>query len=138
MNLRSLVRGAINTVNPDQPVQWLQYQAYSTDATLKSTATYAAAQTLWAQVQPLPTDELAHLENLNIQGVLRQVHLRGAIASAVREDGTGGDLLQFPEIAGGAVRTWLVMLVSEVWATGYQGDTAAWCRVVVRLQNFTP
>jgi hypothetical protein len=125
-------------VNPDQQVQWLKYQGYSTDATLKSTAAYATAQTLWAQVQPLPTDELAHLENLNIQGVLRQVYLRGAIASAVREDGTGGDVLQFPEIAGGAVRTWLVMVVAEQWNEGYQGAAAAWCRVIVRLQNFTP
>jgi hypothetical protein len=70
------------------------------------------------------------MDNLNIQGVLRQVYLKGAVASAVREDGTGGDLLQFPEVRGGALRVRLVMLVPEQWPD--------WCLVVVRLQNIAP
>lgn len=133
MNLRSLVCGAINAVNEDQQIAWLQYQSYTVDSTTgAATPVYAAPQTVWAQVQPLPTDELAHMDQLNIQGVLRSVYIRGAVASAVREDGTGGDKLQFPEIAGGPVRTWLVMLVPEQWN---DAGVPAWCRVTVRLQN---
>ena len=128
MNLRGIVSGAIGAVNCDQLIQWAQYLDYSTDASGKSTPTYAPAMNIWAQVQPLPTDRLAHLDNLNIQGVLRQVYLRGAVASAVREDQTGGDLLQFPEIPCGQPKTWLVVLVDEQWPT--------WCRVTVKLQNF--
>lgn len=128
MHLRRLVRGAVNAVNRDQQIGWLASTGYTINATTGvSTPAYAALQNQWAQIQPVPTDQLGHLEQLNIQGVLRQVYLKGAVASAVREDGTGGDLLQFPELPGGAMRTWLVMLVPEQWPD--------WCLVIVRLQN---
>jgi hypothetical protein len=127
VDLRGIVRGAIGVVNPDVQVAWLQYLTYTTDGSGASTPSYASAQTLCAQVQPLSTGQLMHMEQLNIQGVLRAVYLRGAVAGAVREDGTGGDLLQFPEVPGGAQRTWLVVEVPEQWPD--------WCRVICRLQN---
>ncbi|MGA7539852.1 MAG: hypothetical protein WBW93_13915 [Steroidobacteraceae bacterium] len=128
MYLRRLVRGAINAVNHDQLIPWLASQGPINDNTTTiSTPTYAPVQNIWAQVQPLPTDDLAHMEQLNIQGVLRQVYMKGAVASAVRQDNKGGDLLQFPEILGGPQRTWLVMRVMEQWDS--------WCLVIVRLQN---
>lgn len=133
MNLRGIIRGAINQVNANQQVSWLQCTGTTApDASGLSTPTYAAAQTVWAQVQPVPTDRLGHLDNLGIQGVLRSIYMMGAVASAVREDGTGGDLLQFAEIAGDAARTWLVMLVDEQWNSD---GAPQWCRVTVRLQN---
>lgn len=128
MNLHQLVRGAITAVNNDQLIPWLASQgAIYNNATLVATPTYAAAQLIWAQIQPLPTDELQHLDNLNIQGVLRQVYMRGAVATAARPDGTGGDLLQFPEVPGGPLRTWLVIRVQEQWPD--------WCLVSVRVQD---
>lgn len=128
MNLHRLVRGPINAVNKDQQIGWLK----STGSSLNTTTgdldpTYAALQNPWAQVQPVPTDQLSHVDNLNIQGVLRSVYVKGAIASAVRADGTGGDLLQFPENPGEPNRTWLVMTVMEQWPD--------WCNVIVKLQN---
>ena len=128
MYLRRLVRGAINAVNADQMIPWLSSTGtINNRATGVSTPTYADVQNIWAQIQPLPTDQLAQMNNMNIQGVLRSVYMKNAVASAVREDGTGGDLLQFPEMLGGDPRTWLVMLVEEQWPT--------WCKVVVRMQN---
>jgi hypothetical protein len=128
MQLHRLVRGAINAVNKDQQIGWLASTRHTTNTTTGvSTPEYAALQNPWAQIQPVRTDQLTHLEQLNIQGVLRSVYLKGAVASAVREDGTGGDLLQFPELLGGTMRTWLVMLVDEQWPD--------WCHVIVRLQN---
>ena len=128
MNLRGVVRGAIRSVNPDQQVGWQQYLSANTDPTTAiTTPQYAVSQPRCAQVQPLSTDQLAQMEQMNIQGVLREVRLRGAIASAVREDGTGGDLLQFPELKGGPMRTWLVMAVTEQWPT--------WCTAIVRMQD---
>ena len=128
MQLRRFVRGAINAVNKDIQIGWLASTGYSVNTTTGvSTPTYAALQTVFAQVQPVPTDQLVHMDQLNIQGVLRSVYLKNAVASAVRADGTGGDLLQFPELIGGADRTWLVMLVPEQWSD--------YCRVIVRLQN---
>jgi hypothetical protein len=128
MNLHRLVRGAVNAVNRDVLIPWLSSTGAINDNTTGiATPTYAPVQSIWAQIQPLPTDELAHMDNLNIQGVLRHVYMKGAVASAVRADGTGGDLLQFPEVCNGPQRTWLVMKVMEQWDS--------WCLVVVRLQN---
>lgn len=133
MNLQGIVGSVLQSVNPNAQIQWLQYlSATPPDPSGASTPIYAAAQSVSAQVQPLPTDLLQHLANLNIQGVLRQVYMQGAVASAVREDGTGGDLLQFAETPGATVRNWLVMLVNEQW-NGISGPL--WCRVTVRLQN---
>lgn len=128
MDLRGIVSNAIGVVNPQIPVGWNKYLAPTApNASGQSFATYAATVTLCGQVQPLPTDRLAHMEQLNIQGVLRQVYLKGAVATAVREDGTGGDLLLFPEVPGGPQRTWLVVEVPEQWPN--------WCLAVCRLQN---
>ncbi len=128
MHLRQLVRGSINAVNRNWLIQWYASQGPINNRTTGvSTPTYAPVQNIWAQIQPVPSDQLAHMDQLNIQGILRSVYMRDAVASAVRPDGTGGDLLQFPEVLGGVVRTWLVMLVDEQWAT--------WCHVIVRLQN---
>lgn len=131
MDLRKIVRGSIAAVNPDIPVGWRKYLLPTApNSSGQSAPTYAPLKGLMGQVQPLPTDQLAHMDNLNIQGVLRQVYLRGAVATAVRVDGTGGDLLQFPEVRGGPLRVWLVVLVPEQWPD--------WCLAVVRLQNDPP
>jgi hypothetical protein len=130
MHLRRLVRGSINAVNKDKLIQWLASTGPINDRTTGiSTPTYAPVQGIWAQIQPVPTDQLAHLDNLNIQGVLRQLYMKGAVASAVRADGTGGDLLLFPEVPwpGAPLREWLVMQVPEQWPS--------FCKVIVRMQN---
>ncbi len=126
MQLRSLVNTALQAVNADQQITWLASTGYTKDSTTGAVTPTYSTQVVPGQVQPLPTDRLQQLANLNIQGVLRQVYLKGAVASAVREDGTGGDLLQFPETPGAPVRSWLVMLVDEQWPD--------FCRVTVRLQ----
>jgi hypothetical protein len=127
MDLRRIVRGPIGAVNPDVPVGWLKYLAATApDNSGKSSPTYAPLQTPMGQVQPLSTGQLMHMDQLNIQGVLRSVYLKGAVATAVREDGTGGDLLQFPEVPGGPQHTWLVVEAPEQWPD--------WCRVIARLQ----
>lgn len=161
MHLRRLVRGSINAVNRDKQIVWRASQGpiYGTGGV--ATPTYAPALTVWAQIQPIPTDQLAHLEQLNIQGVLRQIYLRNAVASAVRADGTGGDLLYFPERWTSAAEE-----VMTSWTADSQEVTAdspsfnasgvppfvpppvrtwlvmlvneqwdSWCRVTVRMQN---
>jgi hypothetical protein len=161
MHLRRLVRGSINAVNRDKQIVWLASRGTLLGTGGVATPTYAPALTVWAQIQPIPTDELAHLEQLNIQGVLRQVYLRNAVASAVRADGTGGDLLRFPE-------RWTSQAeeVMAAWTADSNTVTAdsadfnasgvppfvpppirtwlvmlvneqwdSWCRVTVRMQN---
>lgn len=128
MYLRRFIRGAINAVNNNIQIQWAASTGYTFDPTQAGglVPTYAV-KTIWAQIQPVDTTKLANLEQLNIQGVLRSVYMRDAVASVVRPDGTGGDLLQFPETVGGPMRTWLVVSVPEQW-TDY-------CHVIAQLQN---
>jgi hypothetical protein len=64
---------------------------------------------------------------MNIQGVMRSVHIFGNIQGVVRIDQQGGDILQFPELPGGAIRNWKVIQVMETWPT--------WSRVLVALQS---
>lgn len=61
------------------------------------------------QVQGLSAKELAHLNGLNITGVLRKVYVRGAINSVLRASGKGGDVLSFEGF------DWLVVHVFETW-----------------------
>src|ERR1700722_15761334 len=160
MHLRRLIRGSINSVNKDKPIVWLRSTGSIYSAGGIATPSYAPAQTVWAQIQPVPTDQLAHLENLNIQGVLRQVYLRNAVASAVRADGTGGDLLQFPERYTTAADEVMTAWTADAQVTADSGSFTAsgappeppfpvrtwlvmlvaeawdtWTKVVVRLQN---
>lgn len=159
MHLRRLVRGSINAVNRDKPIVWLASQGTILGPGGVATPTYAPAVSVWAQIQPIPTDQLAHLEQLNIQGVLRQVYLRNAVASAVRADGTGGDLLQFPERWTSAAEEAMTASTADSNSTADSTSDASgvapftpppvrtwlvvlvneqwdsWCRVTVRMQN---
>ncbi|MCL2887521.1 MAG: hypothetical protein FWF20_12270 [Betaproteobacteria bacterium] len=127
INVHALASGAIQQVNADTPVVWLRSTgSYTTDAA-GHRAPVMASQTVDANVQGLSASDLQHAEGLNIQGVLRSVHLYGNVQGVVRADQQGGDILQFPAEPGGAARNWRVIQVMETWPT--------WCRVLVHLQN---
>ncbi len=161
MKLRRLIRGSINAINRDKLIVWLSSQGPIIDAVGVATPTYAPPANVWAQIQPVASDELAHMEQLNIQGVLRRVYMKNAVASAVRADGTGGDLLQFPErwttLADNVMAAWTAD--SNTITADSMSNTASgtlpwtpppirtwlvmlvdeqwdsWCNVIVRLQN---
>ena len=128
MNLHSIVRGAINAVNPDISASWQQSNGYSSNADGSRTPAYASPETITVQVQPLSKQDLQHIDFLGLQGVFRTVYAFGNIQGVVRPSVTGGDLLSFPQTYGGTVQTWLVSDVPETWGPG-------WCRVVVCLQT---
>src|ERR1700741_178398 len=126
MNLRLLANTVIQTVNPDISINWIRSTGgYTTDATGPRTPT-TNTTTVMGNVQGLNAKDLAHTDGLNIQGVLRSVHLYGNVQGVVRADQQGGDVLQFSEVPGGPLRNWRVVLVSESWPD--------WCRVIVWLQ----
>lgn len=126
MDLHGLVRGAIQTVNPDITATLLRSTGYSTGASGKQTPTYASLSGA-AQVQPAGWKDLQQLNALNIQGVARSVYLYGNWMGVVRVDDKGGDVLNFPQIPGAAVQSWKVVAVPETWPD--------WCRVLVVLQT---
>ena len=127
IDVHALANSAIQPVNQDIPVIWIRSTGgYTTDAVGHRTP-ITASQTVNANVQGLSAKDLEHTDGLNIQGVMRSVHLYGNVQGIVRADQQGGDILQFPEAPGGPVRNWRVTLVMETWAN--------WCRVIVTLQN---
>lgn len=127
MNLRQLANTVTQVTNPNISATWRQSTGYTTDAAGRRTPGYAADVTIQVQVQAVTGQALQHVDGLNIQGVLRSVHIYGNAQGVVRVTEEGGDLLLFPEIPGGTTRTWKVVTVMETWPD--------WSHVIVQLQE---
>lgn len=122
MDLRGLANGVSGTVNPNQTVRVSRSTGYTIGAGRKQVPSYAAPVEGPGQVQALDGKDLQQLDGLNIQGTIRAIYLRGALAGVIRPDGTGGDLV---ETADG--QTWLVVKVLESWPT--------WTKAAIVLQG---
>lgn len=126
MNLHALVRGAITTVNPDTSVQWFASTGNAVSDTGKQTSSYAVAVPLQGQIQAASTEMLRKYDLLQAQGIYRTVYFYGREQAINRVEGKGGDLLQFAEVPGETIRTWLIVQVPEQWPD--------WCCVLACLQ----
>lgn len=125
MNLRGISNQYTQSVNPNISVTWLKSGGYTTNAAGARVPTQIST-VIQAQVQGINGTDLRHVDSLALQGVFRSVHMFGNPQGMVRIDAQGGDILQFPEIPGGAVRNWKVIHVAETWPE--------WGRVIVSLQ----
>jgi hypothetical protein len=125
-DVRMIANQVSQVTNPNISVTWLKSTGYTTSASGARTPT-TTSQVISAQVQGLSSEDLKHTDGLNIQGVMRSVHIFGNVQGVVRIDQQGGDILQFPELPGGAIRNWKVIQVMETWPT--------WSRVLVALQS---
>ncbi len=121
MDLRGLANGVTSTINPNETVTVLRSTGYTLGAGAKQIPTYASPVTGPAQVQALDADDLRQLDGLNIQGTLRAIYLRGALAGVVRPAGTGGDIIQR------GAQNWLVVKVLEQWPD--------WSKAAICLQG---
>ena len=129
MNLHQLVSSAISAVNPPITGTISQSTGYTTAADGTQIPSYATVSGVAMQVQALQAKELAQLESLNIQGLMRAVYLNGNTEGVVRPQMKGGDLLTFNQGAAGfSGTTWKVIQVLETW------DADGWCKVAVQLQ----
>lgn len=131
MNLHSIVRGAIQSVNPDKLVTFLASTGNSSDAAGKQTPQYAAPVEIPVQIQPVTSKDLQHLNMLNLQGEFRAIYLNGSASPIVRLQQKGGDLFQFAAFAGAPVANWLTVQSGEAWNV----DAGGWTRVLVQLQD---
>ena len=111
MDIRTAANGGANAINGNIIVSVLRSTGYTIADGRRQVPSYAPAVTGPAQVQALDCSELRQLENLNIQGVIRGIYLRGALAGVIRPDSKGGDLVQFNS------QNWLVVRVLETWPT---------------------
>lgn len=127
LNLHGMVRGVITAVNSDIVGTLRRSSGYTTAPNGTRTPTYADT-TGRIQVQALSSTELKHVNDLNIQGVIRKVYLYGDWGGPIRADATGGDLLVFPRVKGGPTATWKIVTTFETWTD------SGWCSVGVVLQ----
>lgn len=135
MNLHGIVRGAINSVNPDRPALLLSSIGNTVNADFSQTPGYAPGVAVRIQIQPLGKEELRHIDRLNLQGVFRTVFMYGNTQGVVRVQAKGGDLLQFSTFQGERVQNWKVVgPVDGPWNV----ENGGWTKFIVCLQTDTP
>ena len=134
MNLHSIVRGAINSVNADRPALYLKSTGNTVNADYSQTPGYAAGVPVRVQIQPLDKEGLRHVEKLNMTGVFRTIFMYGNTQGIVRVQAKGGDLIQFSPFQGEGVQNWKVVEADGPWNVEYGG----WTKIIVVLQTDTP
>lgn len=116
MDLRTLANSVSNSINPNMVISVQASSGYTIGGGLKQVPTYAAAFDAFGQVQALDGTELKQLDNLNLQGVLRSIYIRGPLAGIIRPATKGGDLVTIADPAPLQFRgIWLVVKVFETW-----------------------
>jgi hypothetical protein len=125
INVRGMANAATQNVNSNLTIDLLRSNGYTISPNGKQVPAFLTLSGA-AQVQGLAAKDLQHMNNLNIQGVLRKVYLYGNWMGVVRSDSKGGDVLVFPQAPGMDDQQWKVVTVFETWAD--------WCSVGVVLQ----
>jgi hypothetical protein len=121
MDLRGIANSVSSIINPNETVTVLRSTGYTIGVGARQVPSYAAPVTGPGQVQALSSDDLQQLDGLNIQGTIRAIYLRGALAGVIRPDGTGGDIVQRGD------QQWLVVKVLEAWPD--------WTKAAIVLQG---
>jgi len=114
MDLRGIANTVTSTVNPNETVTVLRSTGYTIGAGAKQVPSYAAPVDGPGQVQALDADDIAQLDGLNIQGTIRAIYLRGALAGDLGKRNNGA-------------QTWLVVKVLESWPD--------WTKAAIVLQG---
>lgn len=126
MNLNAIANGAVTAVNPNLPAILfisLGYTVYQ----FRQVPSFDQANVV-AQVQPLSSGDLRHLDALNVQGAQKALYLNGTALAISRIKRTGGDLIAFADGALPEGNIWKIVASLEQWGT-------TWCRVAVALQD---
>ena len=129
MDLHAAASSAVSAVNPMTPAQLYKSTGRITGPSGKPEPSYAPPILGDVQVQALSGQQLQHMNNMGISGVLRKAYLHGDWESVVRRDLTGGDKFIFSS-AGVVNGVWLVVTVLET--------LPHWCCVAVQLQTDVP
>ena len=90
MDLRGIANGATSAVNLNEIVTLLPSTGFTMGAGAKQIPSYGVPVTGPANVQALDNDDLKQIDGLNIQGEIRAIYLRGALAGVIRPDQKGG------------------------------------------------
>ena len=121
MNLQAITGNIIASVNPVTTGSVRMSAGYTMLSSGEQVPAYAPSIVAQLQIQALSGRDLAHMDNLNIQGVMRAIYLQGNWEGIDRPENKGGDLI---DVNG---QTWLIMQVLESWPD--------WTKVAVVLQQ---
>lgn len=130
INVRAAANAAIQVVNPNITATFYRSTGFTINAAKKQVPSYAAGTSVAIQAQAVSARDLKHLEGLNIEGVIRSVHMWGNTQGVVRPSQQGGDLLYFRDVPTGTLRVWKVVKVVETWPD--------WSHVIVNMQEGAP
>lgn len=125
MNLHAIASSAISAVNPSMSAQLFFSTGDATDANFKRVPSYAPAQGVTAQVQPLSYSDMRQLDGVNLGGQAKAMYLNGTLDSVVRVTQKGGDLVTLQDGT-----QWLTVQVLEDYSA-----TAGWVKVAVKRQQ---
>ncbi|CNI81850.1 Uncharacterised protein [Yersinia frederiksenii] len=120
MNLHRIAKSAIGSINPFIDVVVRVSDGFEIGAGRKQVPKYLPDQTINIQLQPLSPGDLRHVDGMNLQGLIKSIHVNGNFYGVNRDKAIGGDLI----IIG--AETWLVIEPMELWPD--------WCRLLVQLQ----
>lgn len=122
MNLHGIVAPVIAAVNP-MITATVKYSDGFEKVDYEQVPKYIVVDDAKIQVQALTGKELAQVQGLNLQGVVRAIYLYGDTQGVVRPSQKGGDLIIFNG------ETWLTATVLETWPD--------WSKVAATLQMDT-
>lgn len=98
LNLHAIVRGAINSVHPDETITLYQSIGQQNDDAGRVTPLYAEPQTVKAQVQSANNADLEHVNNMSQDTVVMRFYLFADVAfppaPLERPFARGGDMIQ--------------------------------------------
>lgn len=120
MNLHGIAAPMVGIVNPFVTAQLIVSLGNTTNADGSITPNYATPVSIQVQAQELSFKELQHIENLNLQGIMKSIYCPGTVQAVNRLAGTGGDKIVI------GTDTYLAVAISEQWPD--------WVRVIGQLQ----
>ena len=127
LNLRQLVRAAINSVNPDQPVVILRSDGFEI-VDYEQRPKWLPARVVMAQSQPVADKTLQLLIQQRQNTIWRDFYLDGDWNSLRRATESGGDLVYWDGFE------WAVDQVLEAWS-----PTVGWTKIrCVQIRRCDP
>ncbi len=122
--IRNIIRSGIQSINPDTPIVIVRIQGYTVAADGGQVPNELTPEPEMAQIQPIQTSDLEHINNYNSAKKYEDLWIEGNWNALNRAEETGGDLIYYDGFE------WLVHSIPEKWARG-----SNWTRVRVIQQK---
>lgn len=121
MNLHNIVRSAITSINPDQTITLKKFLSDVIDEFGKVVNTFEESEVI-AQIQPVSSEKLQHLNNFNTSNTYQKVFLNGLQNGLSQPLSTNGDSFIIDN------KEWLIVEAPQQWK--YSG----WNSLIISLQ----